>query len=47
VAHVGLALAFLMLAIDPTRPGAFFLHPMVAVVHLRASASGSRTRCCV
>ncbi len=35
LAHAGLLLAFLALAIEPTLPGAYFLHPrMVAVVHL-------------
>jgi len=34
-AYVGLALAFLILAMDPALPGPYFLHPrMVAVVHL-------------
>lgn len=34
-AHVGLALAFAALVIDPALPGGYFLHPrMVALVHL-------------
>ena len=34
-AHVGLALAFIALVIDPALPGRYFLHPrMVAIVHL-------------
>jgi hypothetical protein len=34
-AHVGLALAFAALVIDPALPGGYFLHPrMVAIVHL-------------
>jgi len=34
-AHIGLALAFMALVIDPALPGGYFLHPrMVAIVHL-------------
>ncbi|ODS51823.1 MAG: hypothetical protein ABS36_18790 [Acidobacteria bacterium SCN 69-37] len=34
-AHLGLALACLVLAVEPSLPGGYFLHPrMVAVVHL-------------
>lgn len=44
LAHVGLATAFALLAIEPALPGGFFLHPrMVALVHLLTIAwiSGS------
>jgi hypothetical protein len=35
VAHVSLALALVILALDPALPGAFFYHPrMIAVIHL-------------